>query len=411
MGIGLGYIRRSASEESPVSEDAQRAAIERLAAERGDTIEHVYRDWGRSGGSETRPEYVAMLARLEANGVSAVYAYDQDRLARSNWLFAGLLRLADLHDLAVVTPAGNLADDSRRDFAEMRGVMDGAELRKIRRRNRAIADRRQARGDDRGALPYGYGPRPGRAPRSSEPVEYVVVNPEGIAHVLDTYRRVGSYIGAARALNAEHFPSQRNGTWHATTVKGVVLRNAPALAASVRKGTRRTGRPRLFAGLLRCRCGGIMSPGTMHGKDSYYCGAGQRGLHGAPYAITEARLEPILREEAGHLRVPYDQLETAGAGDDAVEDIESRRRRLVDALEAGVLTAAELGPRIAALEAERDRLEALQTAIRAIPQRIDWSWSPERLGAALRALWRRVDVDITAGTAVATWAIPEWRAP
>ena len=92
----VGYIRRSASGEAQASEQTQRDTVHRLAEGRGDTIARVYKDWGRSGGSETRPEYLAMLAEAEAGNVHAIYAYDQDRLARSNFLFASLLRLADL---------------------------------------------------------------------------------------------------------------------------------------------------------------------------------------------------------------------------------------------------------------------------------------------------------------------------
>src|SRR5262245_8552637 len=110
----VAYIRRSASEESPASEELQRATVARLAAERGDAISTVYRDWGKSGGSETRPEYVAMLAQAEADGIHAIYAYDQDRLARSNFLFASLLRLADLRGFSIITPAGDLTDETRR---------------------------------------------------------------------------------------------------------------------------------------------------------------------------------------------------------------------------------------------------------------------------------------------------------
>jgi DNA invertase Pin-like site-specific DNA recombinase len=72
----VGYIRRSASGEAQASEQTQLEVVARLAAERGDTISHVYRDWGKSGGSETRPEYVAMLAQAEADGIHAIYCYD-----------------------------------------------------------------------------------------------------------------------------------------------------------------------------------------------------------------------------------------------------------------------------------------------------------------------------------------------
>ena len=147
----VAYIRRSASgEASPV--------IDRGSA----------RDGGPAGsreGRHHRPRVpgdgpIQQLRRGPStwrcsifssdDGVKAVYAYDQDRLARSNWLWAGLLRLADARGIRIVAySAGDIADLDD-DFVEMRGVMDGSELRKITKRNRAIRDRRKARGDDIG---------------------------------------------------------------------------------------------------------------------------------------------------------------------------------------------------------------------------------------------------------------------
>jgi hypothetical protein len=78
----VAYIRRSASGEAQASETMQRETVACLASERGDTIEYVYRDWGQSGGSESRTEYLRMLAQAESDGNHAIYAYDSDRLAR-----------------------------------------------------------------------------------------------------------------------------------------------------------------------------------------------------------------------------------------------------------------------------------------------------------------------------------------
>jgi hypothetical protein len=40
----VAYIRRSASGEAQTSEETQRATVARLAAERGETIAHIFRD-------------------------------------------------------------------------------------------------------------------------------------------------------------------------------------------------------------------------------------------------------------------------------------------------------------------------------------------------------------------------------
>jgi DNA invertase Pin-like site-specific DNA recombinase len=402
----LAYIRRSASEESPVSEEAQRSTVARLAAERGDTIVHVYRDWGRSGGSETRPEYLAMLARLEQNGIGAVYAYDQDRLARSNWLFAGLLRLADLHGFAIVTPSGNLADERHRDFAEMRGVMDGAELRKMRRRAQAINAKQARRGDERGVPPYGYAFAE-RKQRSDEPVRFVRVNPDGIAHVVDTYRRTGTYLAAAKALNREGFPSQYGKTWHPVTVKSVIAREAPDLIAGVRRGTRGPGRPRLLAGILRCYCGATLTPGALMGRPSYYCARGQRGMHGRPRTVTEAAVLPWIKAEAALLRIPYDEVRERQEQGDR-DALTAKRERLLDLYADGTFDRATLDRKVSAVDAELERLHDMEMVI-AVPPTLDWTWEAEDINRWLRAAFDHIQLGPDLEPVEAVWRVPEWR--
>ncbi len=103
----VAYIRRSASGEAQASEAMQRETVTRLAFERGDTVEHVFRDWGQSGGSERRPEYLRMLSQAESGGIHAIYAYDSDRLARDIWLLSGLLRLAKARAIRIYTTAAS----------------------------------------------------------------------------------------------------------------------------------------------------------------------------------------------------------------------------------------------------------------------------------------------------------------
>jgi hypothetical protein len=58
----VAYIRRSSGKESRVSLTAQTETVQRLAAENDQTIAEVCQDWGRSGGSESRPRYMQMVA-------------------------------------------------------------------------------------------------------------------------------------------------------------------------------------------------------------------------------------------------------------------------------------------------------------------------------------------------------------
>ena len=57
----VAYIRRSASGKAQASERLPRETVAQLASEHDDTIP-VFKDWDRSGGSETRPQYLVLLA-------------------------------------------------------------------------------------------------------------------------------------------------------------------------------------------------------------------------------------------------------------------------------------------------------------------------------------------------------------
>lgn len=453
----VAYIRRSASEESPVSEALQRDTIAKLAAERGDTIARTFRDWGKSGGSNTRPEYVAMLAEVEAGSVGTIYAYDQDRLARRNATFAALLDLAEESGVEIVTPAGVLTNESARDFAELRGWMDGAELRKIRKRNKATSRMQDLRGDDRGEAPFGYEfaredtdtivkDKDGKDQNLGKRLYHRKTDPEGIAHVVETYERLSTFAATARALNAERFATQRQRallrkakvstpdelddeqrvryermTWHPVTVRDLIHREAPELAAGVRQGQRtRRRRPRLFAGLLRCHCGGPMTPsyggtqrkrkdGTivnLEGSGRYYCGRGAlRGTHPKPHYIAEARIRSWIEAEADRLRIPGDIIERPG---DIIDDSDDRRALAAmrerigeDAYAAG----------IAALDAARAAQGEREAIREAIPPRIDWEReSVEDINASLRAMWEYVELGPDLLPVKAEWLVPEWRA-
>lgn len=280
----------------------------------------------------------------------------------------------------------------------MRGVMDGGELRKIRKRNRQTAAMQRERGDDLGMAPYGYTFRRDEAGRLIHERDAAKID-----HVLDAYRQEGTYLGTARALNAEHWPSRHGRGWHATTVKSVVDREAPELAKAVTRGRRRNHRPRLFAGLMRCYCGGPMSPGSGGGMPGYYCGRGQRGNHGRPYYVSESRLMPWMRAEAARLVAP-DAVEIAeGQYDDSTE------RATLEALR-GKVSDAVVDAGLADLDAKR--AEAGERALRvvSVPPAIDWDgWSVEHIHAALSALWTHVQLGPDLLPVDAEWTVPEWR--
>ncbi len=118
---------------------------------------------------------------------------------------------------------------------------------------------------------------------------------------------------------------------------------------------------------------------------------------------------PALVAEAARLRVPVERVRVAEERRADLAALDGRRARLVDALEAGSLTRAELEPRLAAIEQERVILEASTAAVD-LPRAVDWSWPTDALGGVLASLWQRVTVDMGTGTIKADWHAPEWRA-
>jgi hypothetical protein len=262
----------------------------------------------------------------------------------------------------------------------------------------------RARGDDLGMAPYGYRFRTPERDGTAR-VVHERAEPDKIAHVIEAYRRAGTFLGTARALNAEHWPSKHGRGWHATTVKDLVVREAPELATNVSRGRRREHRPRLFSGLLRCYCGGLMSPGTGGGANGWYCGRGQRGNHGRPTYVSEARLLPWMIAEAARLVMPGDRLERADDGyDDSAERaaLEALRGKVADAIvDAGL---ADLDAQRAARGERARRLEA-------IPPRIDWQgWTTEAIHGVLVAMWAYVELGPDLSPVRAEWTVPEWRA-
>lgn len=79
VGVTGGYLRVSSRAQDAAS---QRAAIERAAAARGDTIGTWYSE-KRSGKTLARPELDRVRAEVRAGALRRIYIYRLDRLTRS----------------------------------------------------------------------------------------------------------------------------------------------------------------------------------------------------------------------------------------------------------------------------------------------------------------------------------------
>jgi DNA invertase Pin-like site-specific DNA recombinase len=254
MRRAVGYIRRSSGQDSPLSREAQAHAIASIAMTRGEAIAETFTDWGRSGSDRTRPEYLRMVAEVEAGRVSTVYAYDADRLARRTSTLALLLEAAAETGTAVIDRHGRDLAGRDRMTGEVMAALDSEMLRKMTERNRANAARRRARGDDMGPPPYGH-------VRSWTGERFEHVPTEDAALPLTAYVQAGSASGAARLLNEAGISCRRAKRWHPAQVHRFVWSVMPELLPPQDGRTRRAPFVvRILSGLLRCHCG---IPGTL----------------------------------------------------------------------------------------------------------------------------------------------------
>jgi DNA invertase Pin-like site-specific DNA recombinase len=407
----VGYIRRSSKDDGGnVSREDQEAAIASLAERHGLTVDEVYVDWKRSGadiGSDAirhRPRFRAMLRRIEGGDVEAVLALNISRLGRGDSALGRLWAATEQAHTRVITTEGDFSDPSDPNVYLLRTMLQAFAVyyvKEAKRKARQTSAMQTKRGDDRGAAPYGYEARTPRM-HGTERVEFVQVNPEGIDHVIGAYKAAGTFLGAAKLLNAEGFPSRRGSEWHPVVVSDLIRREAPELVAGVTQGTRsRTTVPRYLRGLLRCHCGGPMTPNTAgKGGPRYYCGRGQRGRHERPYTIVESKLLPWIKAEAALYR--YDRFWDVDAGQQAADTADKRRR-----LEAArdLMSEDAYAEALAAIEAE----ETTPERVPAEAPPLDWEWSVQAINEWLRAAFGYVQLGTDLRPVEALWAVPEWR--
>ena len=408
------YIRRShVDPNSPgdISEAAQTAAVRKLAAADGHNGDlAIYSDWGISADvakAARRTAYARLLADMEAGRVTAVYAFDVDRLYRDPRDLIRLQDAATRHRVTITTNGGRLAigdgdDPTAEGFAWIGAVFGRIELLKSKKRNRASMASRRARGDALGKPPYGY--RFGRADGGR-----VILEPEPsepVAPVLDAYREAGTFAGAARLLNARGIPARHAPSWAGNVVRRVVLHAMPEVSREIRKPGRRARHTWTLAGLLRCECGTTLTAretmtrtkyGTFGPYIGYQCPDGRYdAAHPRPYMISEAAILPAIRAEvARHILPPAVAMGDApDLGAERAELVASRERLALAFARGGLpeetytTEDGALAERIAAL-ADREERETIADVPPITAE--EWgTWTPADLNAYLRATLRRV---------------------
>lgn len=431
MRTAIAYLRRSSANTSNgagrVSYAVQEASVLDLAARNGDAEPELIVEWGRSGAAKAgafggtarggkRRAFALLRERVIAGEVSVIYAYSLSRLARST---RELLDLAET--CAVADTRIQVAKEGTLDFTSSHGRLYLTILSAVAtfeaevNRDRAMDRVTHARESGRylGAAPLGWQITDGVLVRATDRF--------AVDAVLTAFQAAGNYRAAARALNGDPIAPRppRAALWSATVVRTIVSRELATRAAPSRRGSR-THRSEPLARLLYCAaCNGLLTPVprayvTRAGTPGYYRGwrcfaAYAQPDHPKPTSISETRIMPALMEEAARLEVPADRVLIAEANASDLAQLEERRSRLVDALEAGIITRTDVEPRLAGIEAERARLHEAAAALD-IPGAVDWSWPPDALGPVLAGLWKRVTVNLATGSVAAEWTVPGWRA-
>jgi DNA invertase Pin-like site-specific DNA recombinase len=449
------YLRRSnagagkAHGNGAVSFDMQRAAVLEMAAKRGDPEPELIVEWGVSGADRAtgfggtgrggrRKAYHELRAAIEADQVSALYAYSLSRLARSTRVVLDLVELCVAHgtpirlakegDVDGTTPAGRLYLTVLAAVATME-----AELAAERSHDRNAQMREAGRYIGRPAFGWTIDPDTGLLVEKTDEAPIV-------ARILALYAELKSSRKVARALNAAGVPSPEGGVrgWGDGTVRRILARQPGYQPPATVQGSRAVP-VATFARLVVCSCGSRMTPvrkyytsaaGEPRTWIGYTCMAARfRPDHPKAQSIPEAALLAAARAEAAHLATPAEvQMATDAEAERAA--LEARRAIILDGLESGLYTKAEATERLAMNASKIAAIDAAKDVVK-VPA-IDWTWPPETLNPVLTALWDRIELTtvtrpavkrnkkpgmtrqhdelVVGGPNAFVWRVPEWRA-
>lgn len=157
--LAVAYVRVSTDDQN-LGPDAQRSQIAAWAARQGVSVIATYEDHGVSGAAELadRPELLAALAAVRADGAGILVAAKRDRIARDTVVAAMVERTAVAAG-AVLRTADGSSDATGPEGVMMRGIVDvfaQYEREVIKARTRAALGVKKARGERTGEVAYGY---------------------------------------------------------------------------------------------------------------------------------------------------------------------------------------------------------------------------------------------------------------
>jgi hypothetical protein len=228
--------------------------------------------------------------------------------------------------------------------------------------------------------------------------------------ILDAVRQAGSILGGAKLLQAQGIPSPEGKTvWGSTTLRRIIEDNAPELIPGTGPtGRRQPSRSSELAQLLICHCGHTLTPEPQ--RRAYRCRMGVRqgrDVHG-PMHATWRSLRDWVKAEAALLEIPAQAVVMEGI--EARQDaIEARLSRAHDLFIAGDIDRPKYETEKARAKRDMDAL-AGQAAVAQVAPVVDWDNPPDVINAALRSIWRGVQLGPDMEPVSADWIVPEWRA-
>jgi DNA invertase Pin-like site-specific DNA recombinase len=412
----VAYIRRSArsrTDPGDISREFQTDTVRERARENGDAdrLEVMDADWGRSGAgygasdkTSERTDFLRLITAVEAGEVTAIYVYDLDRLARSVEWSERLANACERAGTVIYDRRYRYAPADDRDRRDLRREAETNEdySRKASSKRRATVTLQRERGVRLGQAPYGT--RDG----------------EDVAAVVAAFKAAGTYHGAARELTRlgvksrrGHLPNGRAGTgdggtadrgsmqgWSASTVKRIVMREAPELVPVDTTGTRgkRATQRWRFSRLLICPHDGSTLTTIPHkGRaPSYACRIGHRspaGEHPRPWVIAESYVLPWAKDQmARRMSISAEAIDADGV-EQSLTELAGKRERVIEMYAEGIIDKAARDKRLAALDGQRNDLDALKRRIVTYQHGIDWDAEPGEVNARLREWWAHVELE------------------
>ena len=428
----IAYLRRSsadATDPGDISREAQETAVRELARRDGYNGElRILADWDRSADDTKegrRTGYLSMLAAIDRGECDVVYAASLDRLYRSMRTFVRLTDAAKANGTRIVTlREGVLGGDGSpmaQAFAEITAVFSGLELRTTKARAAGAMAERRKRGDYIGRAGYGF-----RLARNEAGAIVPVPDPDRpLEPILEAVRETGgNVLAACKLLNARGVPVPQgpsaerrlngSGHWHPWPLRKIVERNAPELISLKGPSGRRTPTNALFAQLLVCHCGHVLTPEKAEAgrwrRAAYRCTVGNRigRLAHGPLFVTEAALLPWIRDEIAHLDLGIDAVELATGNAAERVRLAGRRERFAEMYGNGDVTRERFEEVKAEVAAELDKLGATEAVV-AVPP-VDWErWSAPDLNAYMRAILASVELGADMRPTGAPWRNPALR--